>query len=125
MIAARESRCRHERSGWASITNATRPKATRRMGDPMMWPIAGKIAQPQSILFIPRVVVFLIAATLPSRLPGPLPLWFVGLIFGIVIVVWNERSAKTAFTLTNAAFLGASTLIWILVLWILFRAANV
>lgn len=42
-----------------------------------------------------------------------LPSW--GLIFGIVILVWQVRSVREAINVRNAAFLFAAELIWLLV----------
>ncbi len=44
-----------------------------------------------------------------------------GLIFGIVILVWQVRSVREAINVRNAAFLFAAALIWLLVFTLLSR----
>lgn len=46
-----------------------------------------------------------------------------GLIFGIVVLVWQVRSIQNAINVSNAAFLFADELIWLLVFTLLVRFA--
>ncbi len=44
--------------------------------------------------------------------------WYVGSIFGAVVLAWNSHSLKTLLSFRNAAFLISSTLIYALVIFV-------
>lgn len=73
-----------------------------------------------------KLGVFGAGAYLSFWLMGPhsklIANYFVGLVFGAVVIVWHARSVREWIDWRTAAFLASSTLIWILVyrlFWIL------
>ena len=76
-------------------------------------------------VFVFRLAVFIVGALLSTRPPDWVSSWLVGLIFGVVVLVWHERSVRDAVNLRNVVFLVVSTLIWILVVSLILENINV
>ncbi len=70
------------------------------------------------LLLIARIAAFLVGAHGTRQVVTSS--WYVGPIFGLVVLVWYARSLRELFALQSAGFLAASTLIYSLV----FRIAS-
>lgn len=70
-------------------------------------------------VFLGKVIVFLAGAYFSGQYLNSY--WYIGPIFGVVVLVWNTTSLRELLRLRNCAFLLASTLIYALVSQLLSR----
>lgn len=64
-----------------------------------------------------KVAAFLVGAYLSNKLVGHY--WYVGPIFGAVVLLWQAESIHDLIRPRSLAFFAASTLIWAFVYWLL------
>jgi len=72
-------------------------------------------SRPRRSGLVGKLVVFCVGVYL-SLLYG-YHYWYVGPIFGVVVLIWHVKSPRELVKLQHAAFVAASTLIYALVVW--------
>ncbi len=71
------------------------------------------------LILIGKLAVFLAAAYALERYDLVAEYWYVGPVFGAVVLLWHARAIRDLASARSLGFLGASTLIYAIVAWII------
>ena len=71
------------------------------------------------LILIGKLAVFLVAAYALERYDLIAEYWYVGPVFGAVVLLWHARTIRDLVSMRSLGFLGASTLIYANVAWII------
>jgi hypothetical protein len=77
------------------------------------------------LILIGKLAAFLASAYALEHYGLIAEYWYVGPIFGAVVLVWHARSSRDLVSIPSLKFLAASTLIYALVAWIIMDGDSV
>ena len=77
------------------------------------------------LILIGKLAVFLTAAYALQHYDLIAEYWYVGPVFGAVVLVWDARSSRDLVSIRSLEFLGASTLLYAFVAWIIMDGDSV